>query len=104
VGRRRRKHIPQRTCIACRKKIDKSQLTRIVRTLDEGVIIDPSGKQNGRGAYLCHDSDCWEMAISTPLLSKALRVTISSAEKETLRQHRFAVDEASPTDSDVTSD
>jgi hypothetical protein len=99
VGRRRWKHVPHRTCVACRKKIDKRQLTRIVRTVDEGIIIDPTGKKNGRGAYLCNDPECWEMAINTPLLSKALRVTISAEEKETLRQHRFTIDEVSPAES-----
>lgn len=104
MGRRRRKHIPQRTCVACRKKTDKRQLTRIVQTLEGGLIIDPSGKLNGRGAYLCNDRKCWEMAINTPLLDKALRTIISSTDKETFRKHLLIVDEASPADSVVASD
>lgn len=104
MGRRRRKHIPQRTCVACRKKTDKRQLTRIVQTLEDGLMIDPSGKLNGRGAYLCNDPKCWEMAINTPLLDKALRTTISSIDKETLRKHLLIVDEASPANSVVASD
>ena len=104
MGRRRRKHVPQRTCVACRNKTDKRQLTRIVRTSSDDIVIDLSGKQNGRGAYLCDDSVCWEMAINTPLLNKALRATLSTAEKETLKQHRFAVDEVSSADSSPTFD
>jgi predicted RNA-binding protein YlxR (DUF448 family) len=82
----RPKHIPQRTCVACRKKIDKRHLTRLVNTAEEGLIIDPSGKRNGRGTYLCDDPTCWEKAIKTRLLDQALRAQISQAEKERLKE------------------
>jgi predicted RNA-binding protein YlxR (DUF448 family) len=83
---RRLKHIPQRTCVACRKKIDKRQLTRLVNTAEEGLIIDPSGKRNGRGTYLCDDPTCWDKAIKTRLLDQALRAEISRTEKERLKE------------------
>jgi predicted RNA-binding protein YlxR (DUF448 family) len=47
------KHVPQRTCVACREVLPKRQMVRIVRTAD-GVRVDPTGKLAGRGAYL-HD-------------------------------------------------
>lgn len=78
----RPKHIPQRTCIACRQKVDKLRLTRIVRTTDDGVIVDPSGKQNGRGAYLCDQASCWDKALSSPqLLNQALMAEVTSEER-----------------------
>ena len=79
-----RKHIPQRTCIACRRKLDKRRLTRVVRTAEEGVVIDPSGKRNGRGAYLCDDGSCWDKALAGRLLDKALLTEVSEAEKARL--------------------
>jgi len=86
---RRQKHIPQRTCVICRQKFDKRRLTRIVRTADSGVIIDPTGKQNGRGAYLCDQPACWERALrNSQLLNKALLTTISEDEWAALAAHK----------------
>lgn len=82
--KQRQKHIPQRTCVACRKKVDKRQLTRLVNTAEDGLIVDPSGKRNGRGTYLCNDPACWEKAKKTRLLDQALRAEISTAEKQRL--------------------
>ncbi|MYA93308.1 MAG: DUF448 domain-containing protein, partial [Chloroflexi bacterium] len=57
----RSKHRPQRTCVVCREKRDKVQLTRLVMVRDR-LKIDPSGKLNGRGAYLCEKPTCWSAA------------------------------------------
>ncbi len=78
---RRQKHIPQRTCVICREKVDKRRLTRIVRTPDSGVVIDPTGKRNGRGAYLCDNPECWDKVVQQKQqLQKALMVTLQPAE------------------------
>jgi predicted RNA-binding protein YlxR (DUF448 family) len=82
----RPKHIPQRTSAASRKKIDKRRLTRLVNTAEEGLIIYPSGKRNGRGTYLCDDPACWDKAIRTRLLDQALRAEISQEEKQRLKE------------------
>jgi uncharacterized protein len=74
-----------RMCVVCREKEDKRQLTRLVRTAD-GVVIDPTGKLNGRGAYLCEQPSCWERALSTDLLSRALRAPLNDADRARLRQ------------------
>ena len=82
---RRPKHIPQRSCIVCRQKVDKRRLTRIVRTTDDGVIIDPTGKRNGRGAYLCDQEDCWDKALNRPqLLDQALMTEVTVEERAKL--------------------
>jgi predicted RNA-binding protein YlxR (DUF448 family) len=78
----RRKHIPQRTCVICREKKDKRTLTRIVRTLDNGIQIDPTGKMNGRGAYLCDNVECWQKAATTDRLAQALRTELSQIDRE----------------------
>lgn len=89
---RRQKHIPQRTCVACRQKFDKRRLTRIVHTVDEGVVVDPTGKQNGRGAYLCDQPACWDKVLcNTLILSNALHAEISEVEKEAIASSKPAV-------------
>jgi predicted RNA-binding protein YlxR (DUF448 family) len=80
----RRKHIPQRTCVVCRLKIDKRRLTRIVRTKDSGVVIDPTGKLNGRGAYLCDNTDCWNEALKSQVLDRALQTEVAAEDKMAL--------------------
>jgi predicted RNA-binding protein YlxR (DUF448 family) len=70
----RAKHVPQRTCIACRRTDAKRGLIRLVRDADGHVTLDPTGKRAGRGAYLCHDPACWEQALKRRGLERALRV------------------------------
>lgn len=80
------KHIPQRMCIVCRESSAKRALVRIVRTADAGVQVDPSGKRNGRGAYLCHQATCWQRAINSEVLTKALKTTLTEADRARLRE------------------
>jgi predicted RNA-binding protein YlxR (DUF448 family) len=70
------KHIPQRTCIACRKVKAKRELIRLVYIPDRGVEVDTSGKMPGRGAYLCQAQECWETGCKSGRLEHALRVTL----------------------------
>ena len=79
---RKQKHVPQRMCVACRKRYDKRRLTRIVNSPQDGVVVDLSGKKNGRGAYLCDQVVCWDNAINeTTLLEQALKCEISPGER-----------------------
>lgn len=82
---RRQKHVPLRTCVICRQKKDKRTLTRLVRTPDNEVHVDPSGKQSGRGAYLCDSPDCWHTAYTGNQLNQALRTTLTDDDRERIR-------------------
>ncbi len=73
----RQKHVPIRTCIACRQAHGKRELIRIVRMPTGEVRVDPTGKQAGRGAYLCRARGCWEQALSSQRLSVALKMPLS---------------------------
>lgn len=84
------RHIPQRTCVICRAKTDKRHLTRIVRTPDQVVLLDPTGKKNGRGAYICDQAECWEKMQITQLLDRALEMTIPLEIKVALAQQNVA--------------
>ena len=72
-----RKHIPQRTCMACRKVNAKQELIRLVRISDGSVELDTSGKKAGRGAYLCRAQDCWEIGLKGGRLEYTLRTTLT---------------------------
>lgn len=81
----KRKRIPQRTCIACRQEEGKRSLLRLVRT-GEGVVLDVTGKKAGRGAYVHPQRSCWERALRTSLLQRALRMNITSENLQILSQ------------------
>jgi predicted RNA-binding protein YlxR (DUF448 family) len=79
----RPKHIPQRTCIACRQVAGKRTLVRLVRTA-AGVVIDPTGKMAGRGAYLHPYQECWQAGLRTQRIEQALRTRLTAAERTAL--------------------
>ena len=71
------KSIPQRTCMGCNSKKDKKDLIRIVKNNKNEISIDKTGKQDGRGAYICNNVQCLEKATKTKRLEKALGLKIS---------------------------
>lgn len=71
----------QRTCIVCRESDTKNSLLRIVRTPEGMICFDPTGKMNGRGAYVCSVS-CLEKAIATKRLDSALRMKVTAEDCE----------------------
>jgi len=79
---RRTKHIPQRTCVACREVQAKGTLVRLVRT-PEGVFPDTQGKQPGRGAYLHARPECWQRGLKGSLAT-ALRTTLTEDDQQRL--------------------
>lgn len=87
-----RKHIPQRTCVGCREVLSKKELVRIVRT-SEGILVDPTGKLNGRGAYIHLQKECWERALKGSL-SKALKTELSEQDKKYLEAYELNLPES----------
>lgn len=78
------KHIPRRTCIACRKTGVKREFIRLVCISDREVEVDLTGRKPGRGSYLCMNRKCWELALSTGRIEHALRTHLSPEDKEKL--------------------
>ncbi len=70
------KKIPMRTCVISKEKLPKQELIRIVRTPDLKIIIDETGKANGRGAYLKKDKQIFEKAKKSKILNKILEIDI----------------------------
>lgn len=67
---------PERTCVGCKTVKPKKEMIRIVRTKEGGIEIDKTGKKSGRGAYVCPDRHCLELAAKRDALSKALEVQV----------------------------
>ena len=88
---RRPKHVPQRTCVACRTTGAKRGLVRIVRGTDGTVAIDETGKKPGRGAYLCHNPECWDKALRGKVLEYALKTAVSLEDKAALQAYAESV-------------
>jgi uncharacterized protein len=76
------KHVPQRTCVGCHTVLAKRTLIRLVRT-PEGVRVDPTGKLNGRGAYLHNSRSCWERGMKGAL-QHALKVGLTNEDQQRL--------------------
>lgn len=89
------KHVPQRTCVGCHTVRAKRMLVRVVRT-PEGVMVDPTGKLNGRGAYLHNSRSCWERGLSGAL-KNALKIELTTEDKQRLE----AFMDSLPTESSV---
>ena len=81
------RRIPQRTCVGCRTTTAKRQLVRVVRTPEQTVILDPTGRQNGRGAYVHDDPDCWQKALSRDSLGRVLHTTLTKEDRAQLEAH-----------------
>ena len=81
------KHIPQRTCVACRTVKAKRELIRVVRTPSGNVEIDSEGRKAGRGAYLCRTQECWETSLKGNRLEHTLRTSLTRKSQEQLMKY-----------------
>lgn len=79
------KSLPQRTCIGCNSKKNKSELIRIVKNKEGNISIDKTGKAAGRGAYICDNAECLEKAIKSKKIEKAFEMKINNEIYESLR-------------------
>ncbi len=80
------KKIPMRKCIACGIQKPKKELIRVVKNNADEVSVDFTGKANGRGAYICNDKKCFELAIKKNAFNRALETKIEDAVFEKLKE------------------
>ena len=78
------KKIPMRQCLGCREMKPKRELARIVRTPEGQIVIDRTGKVNGRGAYFCPKKECLEAAVKRRAPERALGCALPDHLMETL--------------------
>ena len=80
------KHVPQRTCIACRGAKGKRELIRLV-SCPAGIEIDHKGKKPGRGVYLCPRAICWERGLKTNRIEFGLRTKMTAENRQSLADY-----------------
>lgn len=78
--------IPLRTCVITKEQLPKQELLRIVRTTEGKIVVDETGKLNGRGAYIKKDITVLEKAIKSKILEKRLESEIDNSIYEEIRK------------------
>lgn len=84
---KRPRRIPQRTCVGCRETLAKRELVRVVRTPEGQVVLDPTGRQNGRGAYVHAVRECWDLALKRGSLERALKASVEPEARRALEEY-----------------
>ena len=79
------KKTPQRMCVGCQEMKNKKELLRVVRTPENEVVLDTTGKKSGRGAYVCRNEQCLSKAFKEKRLERALKRVIEPQIYEQLR-------------------
>lgn len=81
-----RKKVPLRQCIGCGEMKPKKELVRIIKTPEDEIVLDITGKQNGRGAYICSSLSCLEKAQKSRALERALKMPVPGEIYESLKK------------------
>ena len=80
------KKIPLRQCLGCREMKNKRELSRVLKTSEDEVVLDITGRKNGRGAYICQNKECLEKAIKSKGFERSLKISIPTEVYELLRE------------------
>lgn len=80
------KKIPMRQCVGCNEMKSKREMIRVLKTTEEEIVLDTTGKKNGRGAYICPSSECLERAKKSKGLERSLKMAIPQEIYEKLRE------------------
>lgn len=78
--------VPMRKCIGCQEMKNKKEMMRILKTTDDEIILDTTGKKNGRGAYICFSMECFEKAVKSKGLERSLKMSIPNSVYESLKR------------------
>ena len=80
------KKIPLRKCIGCGEMKDKRELLRVLKTSENEITVDTTGKKNGRGAYLCYKRECLKQAMKSKGLERSFKMAINKDIYENLEK------------------
>lgn len=86
------KKIPSRICVGCREAKEKRGMVRIVKTAQDEICLDETGKMNGRGAYICKSAECLQRALQTKGLERSLKSPIPEDVMNLLKEEMRAVE------------
>jgi Predicted nucleic-acid-binding protein implicated in transcription termination len=86
------KKIPMRKCIGCQEMKSKKEMLRILKTDNNEVVLDVTGKQNGRGAYICFSDECLEKAVKNKGLERSLKMAVPADIYDNLKKELMEIE------------
>lgn len=86
------KKIPSRICVGCREPREKRSMVRVVKTAENEICLDVTGRKNGRGAYICKNTECLQRAIQTKGLERSLKTQIPEQVINLLKEEMSGVE------------
>lgn len=84
--------VPMRKCIGCQEMKNKKEMMRILRTTEDQVVLDTTGKKNGRGAYICFSKECFARAVKSKALERSLKMSIPQEIYDSLKKEIDAIE------------
>ena len=86
------KKIPLRQCVGCGEMKNKKEMIRVLKTTEDEICLDATGKKNGRGAYICRNRECLQKACKNKGLERSFKMSIPAAVYETLEREFDTID------------
>lgn len=78
--------VPMRQCIGCQEMKNKKEMIRVLKTTEGEIVIDTTGKRNGRGAYICPSKECFLKAVKSRGIERSLKMSIPKEVYESLEK------------------
>ena len=85
------KKVPLRQCIGCGEMKSKKEMIRVIKTADEEILLDATGRKNGRGAYLCPTMECMKKAVKSKGLERSFKMAIPKEVYDALEKEMEAL-------------
>ena len=85
--------IPKRQCTGCREMKNKKEMIRVLKTSEDEIILDATGRKNGRGAYLCFSRECLEKARKNHGLERSLKASIPDEVYDSLEKELESIEQ-----------
>ena len=80
------KKVPLRQCVGCGQMKSKKEMMRVIKTAEGDIVLDVTGRKNGRGAYLCKQEECLKMAMKNKGLERSFKMSIDQSVYESLQK------------------
>ena len=85
------KKVPLRQCIGCGEMKSKKEMIRVIKTANEEILLDATGRKNGRGAYLCPSMECMKKAVKSKGLERSFKMAIPKEVYDALEKEMEAL-------------
>ena len=85
------KKVPLRQCIGCGEMKSKKEMIRVLKTAEDEIVLDATGRKNGRGAYLCPSMECMKKAVKSKGLERSFKMAIPKEVYDALEKEMEAL-------------